>query len=554
MKELTEIEIDLIDTVEKFASLEDDWNRLVAIAKGMTVFQTFDWNHCWWSAYGSDHELLILKMKSGGAIIGIAPLMITNGTIEFIGTPNADYSDFISSDPEICIEAVAGFMKKKTALWSRIALTQIPETSQSLPILKRVLEKSGMSYRLLPIENVMAYRYEGGESGRTDFELHKGGTIRKFMNYFNKLDGLSLVCFDSPGKILERLPEFYHSHIIWWFRRGGDGCKFLNPKVRLFHDLAAKNMAEDGRARLYMLMHGQQPLAYLYAFIHDKIIHLYQIASLMNYRKKSPGILLLHMLVEQAVREGFDVIDFSRGAGEHKERFANQTGRNMLCAVYSSGFQRLLAAVYAALKNSGAGHKLKNLGIVRKIKNSLTKTGRGNYYQALDKTTNVIFAGKEGRMEFEFYYGEKRIFEKPMSRKKLEFREMTSKDLTKIAAFIGIENDSREYSEYARRFANEDRCFMGYIEDSPAAAGWVLGNTLKLPKHVYELLKDNEAGYVAEVGISPVFDSLEIAESFYRFMGSVCGEAGKSTLIACKAADRELAAILKKIGFRRLRS
>ena len=377
MKELCDTKIDLIKTVEEFVRLKDDWNRLVAIAKGTTVFQTFDWNHCWWSAYGGDHELLILKIKSGDAIIGIAPLMITNGTIEFIGTPNADYSDFISSDPEICIEAVAGFIKKKAALWSRITLTQIPETSQNLPILKRALEKSALHFRLLPIENVMAYRYEGGDSGRADFELHKGGTIRKFMNYFNKLDGLSLVSFDSPERILEMLPEFYHSHIVWWLRRGGDGCKFLNPKVRTFHDLAAKNMAGDGHVRFYVLMHGRQPLAYLYAFIQDKVIHLYQIASLMNYRKKSPGILLLHMLVEQAVREGFDVIDFSRGAGEHKERFANQTGRNMLCAVYSSGFQRSLAAIYGGLKNSGVGRKLKNLGIVIKLKDSLLKTGRG---------------------------------------------------------------------------------------------------------------------------------------------------------------------------------
>ncbi len=552
MNELTEIKVTVAEDVEGFAGLKDIWNSLTEKMPEATVFQTYGWNYTWWQAYGDDHRLLILKITSGDGTIGIAPLMITDDTVEFIGTPNADYSDFITTRPEICIKAVVDYLMKNPNMWKQVDLSQIPEKSPTMKALAMELEKAGLKHRIYPIENVMSFRYEGDSAGRENFEMRRGGTIRKFMNFFNKTDGLSLACFDAPGEIREKLPEFYHSHIVWWFKRGGDGCKFINPKVRHFHDLAAKYLTGEGLVRLYVLMHGRQPLAYLYSFIYGKTVYLYQIASLMNYRKKSPGILLLHMLVDDAIKEGFDVIDFSRGGGEHKERFANHSGRNMQCTIYASGLKKSLAAIYSGFKDSPAGRKLNSIGSVRKLKDSVGVTAANDFSEVTSRTVSLVFAAQKDETEFEYFVRDAATAGANEFSDSAQYKELCNDDLNGIAAFCGIEDDADEYTELERRFKAGGKCYTGLIGGHPAAMGWVVTNPDEMPETVADKLKGQSIRYIADVGISPVYYSSELVSSFYRFLGSVGCEPEGKIVTACVKSDRELATTLTDLKFERI--
>ncbi len=552
MNELSEMKIEVTENFEGFFGLKDVWTGLTDQMSDATVFQTYGWNYTWWQAYGDDHRLLILKISSGDDTIGIAPLMITGDAVEFIGTPNADYSDFITNRPELCAKAVVDYLKKNPDIWKQINLSQIPETSPILKILEKELENADLKHRTYPIENVMSFRYDGNDADRGNFEMRRGGTIRKFVNFFNKMDGLLLDRFDSADEIRERLPEFYHGHIIWWFKRGGDGCKFINPKVRRFHDLAAKYLAEESLVRLYVLMHGTQPLAYLYAFIFGRTVYLYQIASLMNYRKKSPGILLLHMLVDSAIREGFDVVDFSRGGGEHKERFANQSGRNMQCTIYASGLKKSLAAIYSGLKDSSAGRKLKSIDSVRKLKDSVRGTSANDFSEITDRTVSLIFAAKKNETEFDYYAADAAEFQSGESSDTAQFKELYIDDINNIAAFCGIENDSDEYTELLQRFKTGGKCFATKIDGHQVAIGWILTDPDKMPENVCGKLNGPGVCLLADIGISPVFYSIERVSSFYRLLGSVCRGAGDKIATACIRTDFELGAILTDLKFERI--
>ena len=549
MNGLSEIKIEITESIEGLSCLKSVWTGLTNQMPNATIFQTYGWNYTWWLAYGSDHRLFILTIAFGDETIGIAPLMITGETVEFIGTPNADYSDFITDRPELCIKAIVDYLKKNQDKWKQVDLSQIPEKSPTINTLKQELEKAGLNHRTCPIENVMSYRYNGDGDNRDNFKMRRGGTIRKFMNFFNKMDGLSLHCFDSADEIRSRLPEFYHSHIVWWFKRGGNGCKFINPNVRDFHDLAAKHLAGQSLVRLYILTHGAQPLAYLYAFIYEKTIYLYQIASLMNYRKKSPGVILLHMLIDSAIREGFDVIDFSRGGGGHKERFANQSGRNMQCAVYASGLKKSLAAIYSGLKGSSAGLKLKSIYSVRKLKNSVGGTSANDFSDIASRTVSLIFAAQKDETEFDYYAADVEEFQSGESSEIAQFKELIIDDINNIAAFCGIENDSDDYAEFERRFKTDGKCFAAEIDGHQAAIGWILTNPHMMPKNVRDKLNGRRVYLLADIGISPVFYSTSIASSFYHMLGSACRGSGDSIVTPCGRTDSELGAILADLKF-----
>jgi hypothetical protein len=56
------------------------------------------WLEAWWESFGKGNESYIKAVADDSGVIGIAPLMISNGSLKFIGnTDVCDYQDFIIS-------------------------------------------------------------------------------------------------------------------------------------------------------------------------------------------------------------------------------------------------------------------------------------------------------------------------------------------------------------------------------------------------------------------------------------------------------------------------
>ena len=55
-----------------------------------------EWLEVWWRVFGSDFKPYISEIFIADEIIGVAPLMVKNGTAYFLGgTDVCDYQDFI---------------------------------------------------------------------------------------------------------------------------------------------------------------------------------------------------------------------------------------------------------------------------------------------------------------------------------------------------------------------------------------------------------------------------------------------------------------------------
>ena len=132
-----------------FIALEQTWNDVLQRCDH-TIFQTWEWLSTWWKHFGNNKKLLLLLAEEKDEILGIAPLMysvhkmfgLRIGKIEFIGTPDSDYHDFILTEKEKdCIELFVNHLKKLPEKWDCIELTDIPENSKSSRFLSKLSKK-----------------------------------------------------------------------------------------------------------------------------------------------------------------------------------------------------------------------------------------------------------------------------------------------------------------------------------------------------------------------------------------------------------------------------
>ena len=74
----SETEVHCIQTVDSFAELKDDWNRLVSESINPHPFILWEWMYSWWETYHQDNhdKLAILAMYHSSELVALAPFYI----------------------------------------------------------------------------------------------------------------------------------------------------------------------------------------------------------------------------------------------------------------------------------------------------------------------------------------------------------------------------------------------------------------------------------------------------------------------------------------------
>lgn len=97
----SDLDLRVVDTVEGFQSLQDDWNALAQrSAAPHQLFQDFGFLRHWVSHYlGARHRLQIIVAYRGTNIVAILPLVrqrwLGLDTLRFMGIPVARFSDLL---------------------------------------------------------------------------------------------------------------------------------------------------------------------------------------------------------------------------------------------------------------------------------------------------------------------------------------------------------------------------------------------------------------------------------------------------------------------------
>jgi CelD/BcsL family acetyltransferase involved in cellulose biosynthesis len=98
-----QLETTIIESVQDFRALEEEWEELYQDSPLATPFQSWAWLYSWWEFYGEGWELQLITVRNGeGLLVGVAPLMLDRrlgfSRLFLVGTGLTDYLDVLARE------------------------------------------------------------------------------------------------------------------------------------------------------------------------------------------------------------------------------------------------------------------------------------------------------------------------------------------------------------------------------------------------------------------------------------------------------------------------
>ncbi len=332
-----------INEIRDFQTLRPVWNQLVENnVLGSNVFSTYEWLSTWWKHFGGNRRLIILTVEDKGSILGVAPLMLSKyrapgfGSIrkvEFVAASDSDYSSFIIlREDAAVIKAIMSHLLHNVPECDWIELKEISETTVKSSILQKFLSNPPSELSLekrvcnccpyLPLPDSFDYLL-----GQLDTKMLKN--LRRRLKGLRENHRVGLMRFDEAGfSVNEATQIFTRLNSDRWESSGLPGTFGNNTAFRDFQLELAVNFAENGWLGLYFLMVDDEPVSAEYSFQFGNKVYAYLSGFDPAYSKYSVGNLIVMLLLERLIKEGFTEYDMLRGDEPYKHTWTSTHRQN----------------------------------------------------------------------------------------------------------------------------------------------------------------------------------------------------------------------------------
>lgn len=299
----------------------DAWNDLVRRSPTNEVFSTFEWLEAWSAAGTRNVTLAIVVVFQNNTPAAIAPLMvsdrsvggITLRTLEFIGTPNVDYSDFIYEDSRL----LPTLWRSVSKISGRVDLVSLQQIKESSPTWQFLKSEAGMDVRpcVIGLSTTLPEKPEAPIA-----EYLKGPGVRpRTLRRIEKEGAVALRLFDSPGDIAANLPTLFSQHIRRWSETKTPSF-FAQESTRQMYTYWAERLA--GIALLAVLTLDGKPVASLFGFEYNSKLVVHTLAYDPDFKQWHCGLVCVVRVMQILRKRGIHSIDFTRGTERFKSFFA----------------------------------------------------------------------------------------------------------------------------------------------------------------------------------------------------------------------------------------
>ncbi len=326
------MQLEIIRSLPELATLEKEWNNLLAVSAIHVPFLRHEYLTAWWQGLGGGEwpqaELSVVTGRDAqGNLVGIAPLFMTNNldnepALLLIGSIEiSDYLDIIARPQDLpaFIDALLVFLEQDPAPASHhLDWYNLLESSPTIPLLRSAAEKLGWSVSEEPLQHCPYIPLPG------DWEKYICSIDKKQRHEIRR-------------KI--RRAEEYYLTVKWYIVQGGpnlkqdtddflslmandpDKAKFLTPAMRQQMHTIVQAAAKAGWLQLAFIdVDGKRAAGYL-NFDYMNQIWVYNSGLDFQFRELSPGWVLLGYLLEWANANNRVSFDFMRGDEQYKYRF-----------------------------------------------------------------------------------------------------------------------------------------------------------------------------------------------------------------------------------------
>lgn len=324
--------VDVVETPERLAALEPEWDELLDASDAPTIFLTWTWVSTWLETLGRDHRPLVVTARdpSDGSLVGMAPLAIENRkrlplpphrALVMIGAHQAaaDHLDLVVRTGHIHVAEALWSAARHTGDWHLLDLDGLRPGSHLAGYALRTSEP--ISNRSSPCPYITL------PGSWEDFRAGLGRNLRQNLGrYARKLDReasgeVRETLVSGPGAAEAAVVDLAALHRRSWAATG-EATTFLDPGMVEFHRLLAPRLDRDGRLRLHRLDVGDRVAAIIYCFRHGDVMSFYQTGYDPELSRYGPGRRLMAAAIRSAIEEGAKEFDLLRGDEDHKRRWS----------------------------------------------------------------------------------------------------------------------------------------------------------------------------------------------------------------------------------------
>ena len=303
---------------EELASLRAEWAQLLDQQPEPAPFLHPAWHQVWLEEFQAARDLLLLSVRDGDALIGIAPLLRDDGRLSFVGHYSiCDYMDFIVAPGrggDVFPALLEALLQEE---WSDVELRGLRESSATLAELPKAADSAGLALER-EVEAVAPRvplpadweAYLASLSKKDRHELRR--KLRRAEGGKPRIEVAR-----SPAAVAALVDSFVALH-----RKSKVGkARFMDEAMERFFREVAAALAAAGWAALWLLWLEDRPAAALFCLEYGGTVGLYNSGFDPEARALSPGVVLIARTIEDALRRGFRRYDFLRGDDPYKYGF-----------------------------------------------------------------------------------------------------------------------------------------------------------------------------------------------------------------------------------------
>jgi CelD/BcsL family acetyltransferase involved in cellulose biosynthesis len=281
-------------------------------------FLLHEWFRTWWECFGhGDRRLHIVVARSGGSIVGIAPLMMEQvhmfglpiRRLDFLHNDHTPRADWIIAGPwrQTC-EAMWRALLDIRDQWDLLQSSRLPEDSTTGDTIAALARRDGCAIGT----------WRGDVSPylelRGTWDSYHASLPAKFRsnlrNRFTRLARFGEARLEIVRAIDERSREdAWRLEASGWKATSRTSIA-SNPAVHRFYARLADRAAERGWLRLMFLTVGGRRIATSYGACFDRRLFLFKTGYDPEYAACSPFKLLAVHAIQSAYAEGLREVDF----------------------------------------------------------------------------------------------------------------------------------------------------------------------------------------------------------------------------------------------------
>jgi len=351
----------IVTSAQDFLSLEPNWDELLDKSELDSVFLSHGWFRCFWDAWGSGKQLLVILVQQGEYLLGAAPLMLCNrkflgldtSMLSFTENDESPHCNFLI-DKYAHTDAIRALLKGITSLekrWDILLLRKIPAESFVVDSIKAYCDRQGYPVVVKKswLSPVITINEDWGSFYQQKSQRFKK-RIRHSRNRIKRQGCITVQELCTPEAVISLMGEVFAVGARSWKGKLGTAIG-SSPQRRLFYSDLPNAIGPRGNVSLWCLRLNSQLIAFEYHVRNRDVVYALRAEFDEAYRDCSPGSVLDFEVVRSLFGNNTRIYNMCGNPYEHKLRWTSQVEPHLEILVFSRrSYGRFLAFLERSIK------------------------------------------------------------------------------------------------------------------------------------------------------------------------------------------------------------